>query len=76
VRALWAPGAIHSTLRRDEWIYELTEPARTDSGFLVEIRRAARADWRPGRASPFYVVQGESAVGAREAASAFVRKRG
>jgi hypothetical protein len=75
-RSLWAPGAIHSTLRRDEWIYELTDPARTESGFLVEIRRAARKGWRPGRASPFYVVQGDTALGALDAAREFVRRHG
>ena len=75
-RSLWAPGAIHSTLRRDEWIYEITEPARTESGFLVEIRRAARDDWRPGRTSPFYVVQGSSAQEALDAARGFVRSHG
>jgi CheY-like chemotaxis protein len=75
-KSLWAPGAIHSTLRRDAWIYEVTEPARTDSGFLVEIRRAARDGWRPGRSSPFYVVQGESARGAIDAAREFVRRNG
>ncbi len=75
-KSLWAPGAIHSTLRRDAWIYEVTEPARTESGFLVEIRRAARDGWRPGRSSPFYVVQGESARGAIDAAREFVRRNG
>jgi hypothetical protein len=75
-RSLWAPGAIHSTLRRDEWIYELTEPARTESGFLVEIRRAAREGWRPGRASPFYVVQADTAPDALDAAREFVRRHG
>jgi hypothetical protein len=75
-RSLWAPGAIHSTLRRDEWIYELTEPARMESGFLVEIRRAALAGWRPGQASPFYVVQGDSAPDALDAAREFVRRHG
>ena len=75
-QSLWAPGAIHSTRRRDEWIYEITEPARTDSGFLVEIRRAARVGWRPGQASPFYVVQGESARVALDAAREFVRRHG
>ncbi len=76
VRSLWAPGAIHSTLRRDDWIYEITEPARTESGFLVEVRRAPRAGWRPGQASPFYVVQGESAHEALGAAREFVRRHG
>jgi CheY-like chemotaxis protein len=75
-RSLWAPGAIHSTLRRNTWIYEITEPARTESGFLVEVRRAAREGWRPGQASPFYVVQGESAKEALEAAREFVRRHG
>jgi hypothetical protein len=75
-KSLWAPGAIHSTLRRDAWIYEVTEPARTESGFLVEVRRAAREGWRPGQASPFYVVQGESAREALEAAREFVRRHG
>jgi len=76
VKSLWAPGAIHSTLRRDDWIYEITEPARTESGFLVEVRRAPRAGWRPGQASPFYVVQGESAHEALAAAREFVRRHG
>ncbi len=75
-KSLWAPGAIHSTLRRDAWIYEVTEPARTDSGFLVEIRRAPREGWRPGRSSPFYVVQESSARGAIDAARDFVRRHG
>jgi len=75
-KSLWAPGAIHSTQRRDAWIYEITEPARTDSGFLVEIRRAAREGWRPGQTSPFYVVQGESPREALEAAREFVRRHG
>jgi CheY-like chemotaxis protein len=73
---LWAPGAIHSTLRRDPWIYEITEPARTESGFLVEIRRAERGDWKAGHSSPFYVVQAETAQGALEAASDFVQRHG
>jgi CheY-like chemotaxis protein len=75
-KSLWAPGAIHSTLRRAAWIYEVTEPARTESGFLVEIRRAPREGWRPGRSSPFFVVQGESAREAIDAAREFVRRRG
>jgi len=75
-KSLWAPGAIHSTLRRDDWIYEITEPARTDTGFLVEVRRAARDGWRPGRSSPYYVVRGDSPRGALEAARDFVRRHG
>jgi CheY-like chemotaxis protein len=75
-KSLWAPGAIHSTLRRDAWIYEITEPARTETGFLVEVRRGIREGWRPGQASPFYVVQGESAREALDAAREFVRRHG
>ncbi len=75
-RSLWSPNAIHSTVRRDEWIYEITEPARTESGFLVEIRRAARQDWRPGRASPYCVVQAEEARTALAAACEFVQRHG
>ena len=75
-RSLWAPGAIQSTVRRDDWIYEITEPARTDSGFLVEIRRGAREGWRPGRASPFYVVEDRSPEAALEAAREFVQRHG
>jgi hypothetical protein len=75
-KSLWAPGAIHSTLRRDAWIYEITEPARTEGGFLVEVRRAPREGWRPGQASPVYVVQEDSAHGALAAAREFVRCHG
>jgi CheY-like chemotaxis protein len=75
-RSLWAPGAIHSTLRRDDWIYELTDPARTEIGFLVEIRRGSREGWRPGRASPFYVVEEPSPDAALETARAFVLRHG
>jgi CheY-like chemotaxis protein len=75
-KSLWAPGAIHSTVRRDAWIYEITEPARTESGFLVEVRRGVREGWRPGQASPFYVVQGESAREALDTAREFVRRHG
>jgi hypothetical protein len=75
-RSLWAPGAIQSTVRRDDWIYEITEPARTDSGFLVEIRRAAREGWRPGRASPYYVVEGASPEAALAEAREFVQRHG
>jgi DNA-binding response OmpR family regulator len=75
-RSLWAPGAIQSTVRKDEWIYEITEPARTETGFLVEIRRAAREGWRPGRASPFYVVEDRSPEAALETARDFVQRHG
>jgi hypothetical protein len=75
-RPLWAPDAIHSTIRRGDWIYELTEPLRYEGGFLVEIRRAAREDWRLGGASPFYVVQGATALSALDNARRFIREHG
>jgi hypothetical protein len=74
-RPLWAPDAVHSTVRREDWIYELTDPLRFEGGFLVEIRRALRGDWRPG-SSPFYVVQGATAEAALEAARRFVQEHG
>ncbi len=75
-RRLFRPGAIHSTLRRDDWIYEISEPARTEGGFLVEIRRGTRRDWRPGRSAPFHLVQAEEAGAAIASALAFVRRHG
>jgi CheY-like chemotaxis protein len=75
-RSLWAPGAIHSTLRKGDWIYEISDPARTEGGFLVEIRRGSREGWRPGRASPFYVIEESSPVAALEKARAFVHRHG
>jgi CheY-like chemotaxis protein len=75
-RSLWAPGAIHSTLRKGDWIYELSDPARTEGGFLVEIRRGSREGWRPGRASPFYVIEERSPTAALEKARAFVHRHG
>jgi len=75
-RSLWAPEAIQSTVRKDDWIFEITEPARTDTGFLVEIRRGAREGWRPGRASPFYVVEQGSPEAALAAARDFIQRNG
>jgi len=75
-RSLWTANAIHSTLRKDDWIYELSDPARTDCGFLVEIRRASREDWRAGRGSPYYVVADRTAASALAAARGFVFRHG
>ena len=66
----------HGRVRRDDWIYEISEPARTESGFLVEIRRAAREGWRPGRASPYYVVEDPSPEGALAKARDFIQSHG
>jgi CheY-like chemotaxis protein len=54
---------IHSTLRREDWIYEILEPVRYDSVWHAEIRRAPRELWRPGLGGPFYVVEGNSRDG-------------
>jgi PilZ domain len=75
-RSLWAPGAIHSTLRRGVWIYEITEPARTESGFLVEVRRGECEGWRPGQARPYYVAQAPTPLQALHEAREFVRRHG
>ena len=75
-RSLWRADAIHSTLRRHDWIYEVSEPAPTESGFLVEIRRASRSVWRPGQSSPFHLVQARTAGEALEVACTFVRRHG
>lgn len=76
VESLWPAGAIHSTVRRDDWIWEISEPARTDEGFLVEIRRAPREGWRPGSAAPVSVVEGPTAAAAIDGAREFVRRHG
>ena len=43
---------------------------------LVEIRRGTRRDWRPGRSSPFHLVQADDAGAALATACAFVRRHG
>jgi CheY-like chemotaxis protein len=73
---LWGPGFIHSTIRRQGWIYELGKPTPGEEGFLVEIRRATIQEWRPGATSPFYVVAGASASAALDSARDFVRRHG
>jgi CheY-like chemotaxis protein len=75
-RSPWAAGAIRSTLRRNAWVYELTEPFRTERGYLVEIRRGFVEGWRAGRASPFYVVEEQSPEAALAAAREFVQRHG
>ena len=76
-RASGLPSAIHSTLRRDEWIYEITEPARTDSGFLVEVRRARPRGLAPRAGEPLLRRAGRtSARAALDTAREFVRRHG
>ncbi len=63
---------IHSTVRRQDWIYEIRQPVPSEVGWQAEIRRSPRADWRPGAAGPFFVVAGPSVDLALTEAKAFV----
>jgi CheY-like chemotaxis protein len=71
-----ASHGIHSTLRRDDWVYEIRRPVRHQSSWHAEIRRAPRAHWRPGVAGPFFVVEGPSPEVAVREARAFVSRQG
>jgi hypothetical protein len=80
-RALNATGpdathGIHSTVRREAWVYEILEPVRRDETWQAEIRRAPREAWRPGEAGPFYVVEGPSREKALLEAKAFLVRLG
>lgn len=70
------PVGIHSTIKRETWIYEIQVPVASRQGWQAEIRRAPRDQWRPGEAGPFYVVQGDTPEHALRAARDFVRARG
>lgn len=67
---------IHSTIRREFWVYEILEPAQEPEGWHAEIRRASREGWRPGGAGPFYVVLGSSREDALAQARGFVLRHG
>jgi CheY-like chemotaxis protein len=67
---------IHSTIRREAWVYEILEPIAKSQVWQVEIRRGGREGWRPGVAGPFYVVEGESEDEALRHALDFVRIHG
>jgi CheY-like chemotaxis protein len=71
-----ASHGIHSTLRRDEWVYEIRRPVRHNASWHAEIRRAPRGEWRPGVAGPFFVVEGPSPEVAVREARAFVSRQG
>jgi CheY-like chemotaxis protein len=64
-----------STVRRGPWVYEIVQPVSYEGGFLAEIRRGPREGWRPGVASPYYVVEAASADAAVRAARAFVNRQ-
>lgn len=65
---------IHSTVRREDWVYEILEPVRYDSVWHAEIRRAPRELWRPGLGGPFYVVEGNSREGVLQEAREFLAR--
>jgi CheY-like chemotaxis protein len=67
---------IHSTIRRETWVYEILDPVLKSQVWHVEIRRGGREGWRPGAAGPFYVVEGESEDEAVRHALDFVRMHG
>jgi CheY-like chemotaxis protein len=66
---------IHSTLRREEWVYEIRRPVRHQTSWQAEIRRAPREAWRPGAAGPFFVVEGPSPESVVREARAFVSRQ-
>jgi CheY-like chemotaxis protein len=74
--SLDAPRGIHSTVRREFWIYEILEPVAGPDGWQAEIRRAPREAWRPGAGGPFYVVLGDSPADALSQARGFIQRHG
>jgi len=73
-RAPDSTHGIHSTIRRDDWVYEILQPIRRQERWQTEIRRAPRESWRPGTAGPFYVVEAGSQDAALAAARAFLTR--
>jgi CheY-like chemotaxis protein len=67
---------IHSTVRREEWVYEILEPVPRDTSWQAEIRRSTRVGWRPGSSGPFFVVEAGSPEGALRAAREFLGRYG
>jgi DNA-binding response OmpR family regulator len=66
--------SIHSTVRREAWVYEILEPKPYAEGWQAEIRRAPREMWRAGTAGPFYVVEGATREAALEEAREFLAR--
>jgi CheY-like chemotaxis protein len=67
---------IHSTVCREEWVYEIHEPMSAGPNWQAEIRRAPRESWRPGGAGPFFVVAAASPDVALREARDFVTRHG
>jgi CheY-like chemotaxis protein len=70
------PAPIHSTLRRDFWVYEILSPVQSPDGWQAEIRRGPRDAWRPGESGPFYVVLGRTPEDALSEARGFIQRHG
>jgi len=69
------PPGIHSTMRREFWVYEILEPVAAPDGWQAEIRRApatpgARQRW------PVLRVLGRSPEDALAEARGFVQRHG
>lgn len=71
-----ASTPIHSTLRRDFWVYEILKPLQSPDGWQAEIRRGPRDAWRPGASGPFYVVLGRTPEDALAEARGFIQRHG
>ena len=71
-----ANHGIHSTLRRDDWVYEIRRPVRRDTAWQAEIRRAPKSEWKPGAAGPFFVVEAATPENAVREAREFVARQG
>ncbi len=67
---------IHSTVCREDWVYEIREPRPDGEAWQAEIRRAPRESWRPGGAGPFYVVAAATPEVALREARQFVGRHG
>jgi CheY-like chemotaxis protein len=67
---------IHSTLRREFWVYEILRPIQSPDGWQAEIRRGPRDAWRPGETGPFYVVLGRTPEDALAEARGFIHRHG
>ena len=68
--------AVHATLRREAWVYQILEPTQDATGWQSEIRRGPAEAWHPGRSGPFYVVDGQSREEALARARDFVLRHG
>jgi DNA-binding response OmpR family regulator len=69
------PRPIQATVRLGQWVYELLAPVPGGDGWHVEILRADRHSWRPGRGGPFFVIAAPSPEEALVRARMFVKRQ-